>query len=143
MSDASAAFGRLHHIGIATPDLEATTHRLCRLLGGRVTEEAGDEALAASIAWIESAGNPIVELVAPHGDEGPIAAFLERRGPGLHHLSFEPASLDGALEHVRCCDLPIIGENRSHAGFEEFFVHPRATGGALFHAFHLQQGSQQ
>jgi methylmalonyl-CoA/ethylmalonyl-CoA epimerase len=130
-----AAFGRLHHVGVATPHLGVAAANLCQLLSGRITEEASDEDLAASMVWIESAGNPIIELVAPHRDAGPIAEFLARRGPGLHHLSFEPASLDRAIEHARCCDLPVIGENRSHGGFEEFFVHPGATAGALFHAF--------
>lgn len=134
MTGAPGAFGALHHIGIVVPDLDVVSSNIEHLLEGRVIEEGADEALAGRFQWIESAGNPIIELVAPTGD-GPIADDLVRRGQGLHHLSFWPASFDASLGHVRACGFEILGEDHDHAGHEEFFVHPSRTGGALMHSF--------
>lgn len=131
----AAAFGALHHIGIAVPNRDETVGRICALLGGTAVDSGYDNDLAVLWTWIASGGNPIVEIVAPDGSRGPVARYLEQRGPGLHHVSFRPVSLDDALDHVRACSLHVIGENRSHAGYEEFFVSPEETGGALFHSF--------
>ena len=128
-------FGTLHHVGLVVPELQPTVDNLCALLRGRVVDEGQDEPLAAAWTWIESEANPIMEVVAPIDAGGPIATYLARHGPGLHHVSFRPERLDDALAHVRDCGFGVIGEDRSHSGFEEFFVAPAATGHALLHAF--------
>jgi methylmalonyl-CoA/ethylmalonyl-CoA epimerase len=127
-------FGTLHHVGIVVADMEPASTNLEALLEGRVVDEGHDEPLGARWRWIVSPGNPVVELVTATGD-GPIADYLAKRGEGLHHLSFLPASLDAALEHTHRCGLGVIGENRDHSGYEEFFVTPALTGRALLHAF--------
>ena len=132
--EAAGPFGAFHHIGIATNDLDATAENIRALVDGRIIERGTEESLGMEWVWIEAAGTPIFEVVAARG-EGPIADFLSRHGPGLHHLSFRPLGLDASLEHVRHCRLGIVGENRDHSGFEEFFVDPKLTGGALFHSF--------
>jgi hypothetical protein len=128
-------FGALHHVGIVVPELNPSVANLCALLQGDVVERGRDDALGADWVWIESAASPIIEVVAPAGSGGPIAAHLERRGPGLHHVSFRATDLDDAMAHVRRCGFGVVGEDRAHSGYEEFFVHPDATGRALFHAF--------
>jgi methylmalonyl-CoA/ethylmalonyl-CoA epimerase len=127
-------FGQLHHIGIVVREFEPARSNILGLLQGSVIDQGTDERLAAQWVWIDSRRNPIVELVAPAGD-GPIAAWLERRGEGLHHLSFMPESLDGSMSHARDCGLQLMGEDRDHGGFEEFFIAPGETGHALFHSF--------
>ena len=127
-------FGALHHIGIAVDDLASTSERIQILVSGHVIEEGEDERLGARFVWIASPGNPIIELVTATGD-GPIAAHLSRHGQGLHHLSFWPNSLDAALGHTRRSGFRILGEDHDHAGYEEFFIDPTSTGGALFHSF--------
>lgn len=133
------SFGPLHHVGIVVESFTPARENICKLLGGTVVDEGGDEELQSDWLWIESPGNPVIELLTATGP-GPIADYLDRRGPGIHHLSHRPESLDGSLRHVRGCGLPAIGENRDHAGYEEFFVHPSATGGALFHSFRELSG---
>ena len=129
-----STFGRLHHVGIAVNELEPACRNVAALLEGRVIKQGADESFGARWLWIGSPGNPVIELLAPIGD-GPIADWLLRRGQGLHHLSFVPDSLDESLAHVHRCGLGVIGENRSHAGYEEFFIAPALTGRALFHSF--------
>ncbi len=135
----AGAFGYFHHIGIAVPDIAEPAASICALLDGRVIDSGGDDKLAVSWVWIKALGSPIIELLMPTDDAGPIARHIRERGPGLHHLSFRPRSLDDALSHVRKCSLPIIGENRDHDGHAEFFVHPECTGGALFHTFNKRE----
>jgi methylmalonyl-CoA/ethylmalonyl-CoA epimerase len=127
-------FGPLHHIGIVVEDFAMACRNIAGLVGGRVIDQGEDGPLAARWIWIASPGSPIIELVTPTGD-GPIAAYLARNGAGLHHLSYLATSLDASIEHARGCGLGIVGENRDHSGYEEFFVDPAATSGALFHSF--------
>jgi hypothetical protein len=131
----AGAFGRFHHLGIAVPVLDEVVERVRALLEGEVVEQGVDAPLAISWVWIASEGNPIIEFVAPTDDTGPIARYLAKHGPGMHHISFDVPSLDPSLSHARSCCLDVMGENPDHGGFAEFFVDPRLTGGALFHAF--------
>jgi methylmalonyl-CoA/ethylmalonyl-CoA epimerase len=130
----SVPFGRLHHIGIVVKELEPTRSTIRELLQGCVVDEGEDQPLGARWLWIESPGNPIIELVTASGD-GPIADYLARHGEGLHHVSFQTGSLDESLAHVHRCGFGVVGENRDHSGYEEFFVAPAVTGRALFHSF--------
>jgi methylmalonyl-CoA/ethylmalonyl-CoA epimerase len=131
---APGPFGALHHIGILVEDLDAASTNIQALLDGELVEGGVDEQLSARWQFIAVAGSPLIEVLTPAGD-GPIADYFSKHGPGVHHLSFEPASLDASLEHTRRCGLDIVGENRDHSGHEEFFVQPKLTGGALFHSF--------
>lgn len=130
----SGPFGPLHHIGIVVKQLEPARSAIRELLQGRVVDEGEDQPLGAQWLWIESPGNPIIELVTASG-QGPIAEYLERHGEGLHHLSFQTVSLDESLAHVHRCGFGVVGESRDHSGYEEFFVSPALTGRALFHSF--------
>ena len=127
-------FGPLHHIGIVARDLDAVVANIGKLLEGQILDQGEDGPLGASWVLIEVPGSPIIEVVTSTGP-GPIADYLKRHGTGLHHLSFQPASFEDSLGHAQTCGFGILGENRDHAGVEEFFIDPNATGGALFHSF--------
>ena len=74
-----------------------------------------------------------VELLAPRDADGPIAKFLARRGPGIHHVCYRVADLDAALEACRAGGYRLIDESpRIGAGGRRVaFVHPKATAGIL------------
>ena len=137
----SAPFGKFHHVGIVVPELEPTRARLIKLLAGELIDSGKDELLAVEWCWIQPPESPIIELLAPVGENGAIARYLRRRQPGLHHISFASDDLTCSADHVRELDLTVIGENRDHDGYEEVFVDPHQTGGALFHSFRLLNGS--
>jgi catechol 2,3-dioxygenase-like lactoylglutathione lyase family enzyme len=135
MDSTELPFGELHHVGILVSRLAEAERAICALLGGSVVERGEDQPLGAAWLWIASPANPIIELLAPLDDDGQVAQDLRRRGQGLHHLSFQPADLSDAKTHAERCGLSVIGEDPDHSGYEELFIHPSMTGGALFHAF--------
>jgi methylmalonyl-CoA epimerase len=74
-----------------------------------------------------------VELLAPRNAEGPIARFLARRGPGIHHVCYRVVDLDAALDTCRAAGYRLIDESpRIGAGGRRIaFVHPKSTAGIL------------
>lgn len=136
-------FGRLHHIGIVVePSRYADTiANLCALLGGEVTESGEDEPLDMRWAFVASAGNPPIEVAAPRGNRPTsLVRYLERRGGGLHHVSFETFDLGAAALHIDAVGLPPVGRDDDHGGYAEVFVHPKSLGGALFHVLEDRRG---
>jgi methylmalonyl-CoA epimerase len=125
-------FGRIDHIGVAVADLDAAlalhqqTYGMA--VGCRETVHAqGVEAVLLNV------GDGHVELLAPLGDDTPVGRFLERRGPGLHHVAYAVDDIDAALDRLRAQGLQLIDEapRIGIGGARVAFVHPSATGGVL------------
>ena len=95
-----ALAGRIHHVGVAVTDLEGaaklyeTSFGMTRGLH-RLMPERGVE-----VQFMVLPGT-VIELLAPLGDDSPVQKFIERRGPGLHHLCFEVADIEKALADCR------------------------------------------
>lgn len=118
------------HVGIAVADLDAAL-AFYRDVLGLVPHpvETADGAAIASLPFGESE----IELLAPLTPDGPIARFLERRGPGIHHVCYRVPDLDRALDACREAGYRLIDEvPRTGAGGRRVaFVHPKATAGIL------------
>jgi methylmalonyl-CoA epimerase len=121
---------RIAHVGIAVPDIGAALafYRDVLALEPHPPEMA-DGADIVSLPFGESE----VELLAPRDADGPIARFLARRGPGIHHICYRVADLDAALAACRSAGYRLIDEKpRTGAGGRRIaFVHPKATAGIL------------
>jgi methylmalonyl-CoA/ethylmalonyl-CoA epimerase len=121
---------RIAHVGVAVTDLDAALAFYRDVLG--LTPHPTEEADGAAIVSLPF-GESEVELLAPIRTDSPIARFLERRGPGIHHICYRVPDLDAALESCRAAgyrlvdDVPRIGA----AGRRIAFVHPKATAGIL------------
>lgn len=123
---------RLDHVAIAVPDLAAAIRRFSEDLGIALggTEDVPTEHTSTAFLPIEGTR---IELVHPIDGKGPIAASLERRGPGLHHLCFETDDIDAdivrlrALGYVFTSDAPRPGAH----GTRVIFIHPRSCDGVL------------
>lgn len=124
------AEARIAHIGIAVPDLAAASAFYQDVLG--ISPHPPQQADGADILSF-SFGESEVELLAPRSSDGPIARFLERRGPGIHHVCYRVPDLDAALERCRALGYKLVDETpRAGAGGRRIaFVHPKSTAGIL------------
>lgn len=122
----------LDHVAIAVQDLDAAA-RAYAALGLAVA--GGDEAIADQRVRVRAmtVGGTVVELMTPLGPEGPVARFLERRGPGLHHIALRVRDLAAVLERLQGEGARLIDRQprRGRAGSRIAFVHPSFTGGVL------------
>jgi methylmalonyl-CoA/ethylmalonyl-CoA epimerase len=121
---------RLAHIGIAVRSLETILPFYRDILG--LEDVPLDDADGAHIAGL-SAGDTLVELLEPAGPGSPIAKFIDKRGPGIHHLCFAVPDLDAALARCRAAGLQLIDQTpRTGAeGKRIAFLHPSSTAGVL------------
>ncbi|MEM6647782.1 MAG: methylmalonyl-CoA epimerase [Bacteroidota bacterium] len=123
---------RLEHIGIAVEnsDLVATLYETILDIASYKTETVDDQGVATHFLAAGSAKLELLEALTP---DSPIARFLAKRGEGLHHLAFEVADLEAAMDRVRAATLPLIGSHPTPGadGKRVVFIHPKATYGVL------------
>ncbi len=121
---------RIAHVGIAVSDLDAALAFYRDVLG--LTPHPPEEADGATIVSLPF-GDSEVELLAPLSSDGPIARFLERRGPGIHHICYRVPDLDAALAACQAQGYRLVDERprTGAAGRRIAFVHPKATAGIL------------
>ena len=130
MTPSSPRGTRVSHIGIAVEALAETLPFFRDVLG--LEEIPLTDSDGASIVGL-SAGEPLVELLEAENEESPIARFIARRGPGIHHICFAVDDLDAMLKRCRQAGIQVIDE-KPRVGAEGkriAFLHPRSTGGVL------------
>jgi len=122
---------RIDHVAIAVNDVEAAAAQWKEAFGLEVREHEVVESQKTEAVLIPL-GDSNIELIAPRGNDG-LARFLEKRGPGLHHIAIEVEGIEAALAFLKGLGVPLIDEApRSGArGHKVAFVHPKATGGVL------------
>lgn len=125
-------FGLIDHVGVATGDLDAAlalyegTLRM-PLAHRETVEEQGVEAVLLDV------GDCHVELLRPLGPETPVGKFLERKGPGLHHVAYRVDDIEAALTILKEAGTELI-DSEPRVGIRQSrvaFLHPRATDGVL------------
>ncbi len=121
---------RVSHIGIAVEALAASLPFFRDVL--ELREVALEDADGANIVGL-SAGEPLVELLQADDRSSPIARFLAKRGPGIHHICFSVDDLDATLERCRRAGIRLIDETPrvGAEGKRIAFLHPESTGGVL------------
>lgn len=124
--------GRLNHVAIAVPDLAAACAHYRDVLGARVDEAIRLPDHGVSVAFVDL-GNAKVELVEPLGTGSPLRAFLAKNPTGgLHHVCYEVADLEAALQQLSGAGARILGEPRIGAhGNPVAFLHPADNLGSL------------
>jgi LAO/AO transport system kinase len=120
----------IDHLGIAVSSLDAAL-AFYQTLGLEVAhrETVGTEKVHVAML---PAGESRLELLEPAAPDSPIAKFLEKRGPGLHHVALRVPDLAAAVERLRASGARLLNEPRQGAGGHLYvFVHPASTGGVL------------
>ena len=124
--------GRIDHVGVAVEEMDAALELYRNALGlplahREIVEEQGVDAALLDV------GEGHVELLAPLGPDTPVGKYLQRRGPGLHHVAYAVADIDAELDRLRGAGLRLIDET-PRTGIRNSrvaFVHPGALGGVL------------
>ena len=131
----------LDHVGIAVASLEEAVAFYRDALGLEVeaTEEVASQGVRAHFVGV---GGPALELLEATSDASPIARFVGRRGPGLHHITLRVDDIAAALERLKARGVRLIDET-PRPGAENAlvaFVHPSSAHGVLVE---LQQKEQK
>ena len=123
---------KINHLGIAVPGLAEAMARLERLFGIQAehVEEVADQKVRTAFYPI---GESTLEYLESTDPDGPIGRFLEKRGPGIHHLAFEVDDVDAAVQELLAKGVRMVDkEPRKGAhGNRIAFIHPAETGGVL------------
>ncbi|TBH21119.1 methylmalonyl-CoA epimerase [Thermus thermamylovorans] len=124
---------RLHHVGIAVVDLEEAKARY-RLLGFTPVAEGEVAAQGVRVAMLRGEGETLLELLAPTGPTTPVGRFLERRGPGLHHLAFATPGIEAELARLKAEGARLVDETPrpGFGGHRVAFLHPSSGLGVLW-----------
>jgi methylmalonyl-CoA/ethylmalonyl-CoA epimerase len=125
-------FGRIDHIGVATDDLDGAMALYEGTLGMPVAHRETVESQGVEAVLLD-VGEGHVELLSPLGPETPVGKYLERRGPGLHHVAYAVSDIDDVLSRLKEAGIEMI-DAEPRQGIRDSrvaFVHPRSTGGVL------------
>jgi methylmalonyl-CoA/ethylmalonyl-CoA epimerase len=135
---------KVDHIGIATRSIEESLKFWRDALGLEVKHAETVEEQGVNVAMLP-AGEPRVELLEPTGPASPVAKFLEKRGPGIHHVAVRVEDIRAALARLKREGARLIDEEpRTGAGgCLVAFVHPSASGGVLLELVEHSNDSDQ
>jgi methylmalonyl-CoA/ethylmalonyl-CoA epimerase len=127
--------GRLNHVGVAVPDMDAAIAFWRKTMGAEVVAEPFDmPEQGVRVAFVDTPNDGTqVELLAPLSDDSPVKGFLAKNPlGGQHHLCFEVPEIDAARAEFEAAGKRILGPTRIGAhGTPIFFVHPKDMAGVL------------
>lgn len=123
---------KISHVGIAVASIEEAAPFYRDVLG---MEFEGTEVVAeqkVKVAFFV-VGESRIELLEPTGPDSPVAKFLEKNGPGVHHIAYEVTGLEQQLTNLKAAGVRLIDEApRTGAHSSRIaFLHPKASGGVL------------
>jgi methylmalonyl-CoA/ethylmalonyl-CoA epimerase len=123
---------KIHHIGIAVSSLQAAVPAFETLLGRPPDSEevVGEQKVRVAVFGL---GESRLELLEPAGEDSPIARFISKRGPGLHHVAVAVKDLAGTLLKLESAGVRLLDRGpRRGAGNEQVaFLHPASAAGVL------------
>ncbi|MGQ0664327.1 MAG: methylmalonyl-CoA epimerase [Pseudomonadota bacterium] len=126
--------GRLNHVAIVVPDLEAAARVYRETLGARVSAPLDLPAHGVTTVFVELA-NTKIELLHPLGPDSPIAKFLAHNpSGGMHHVCFEVDDIRAARDRLRRAGARVLGDGEPRIGAHDkpvLFLHPKDFCGTL------------
>ncbi|TNE34012.1 MAG: methylmalonyl-CoA epimerase [Alphaproteobacteria bacterium] len=126
--------GRLNHVAIAVPDLEAAAAVYRDTLGAKVSEPQAEPDHGVTVVFVEL-DNTKIELLHPLGEKSPIAAFLAKNASGgMHHVCYEVEDIIAARDHLKAQGARVLGDGEPKIGAHKkpvLFLHPKDFNGTL------------
>jgi methylmalonyl-CoA/ethylmalonyl-CoA epimerase len=119
-------------VGIAVDDLEAAVERYRGTFGVEASHRERVEDQGVEEVLFDVGGSSI-QLLGSLGPDTPIGAFLNERGPGMHHIAYRVEDVAAELERLRGLGVRLVDERprRGSRGTSIAFIHPTAVGGTL------------
>jgi methylmalonyl-CoA epimerase len=131
----------IDHLGVAVASIDQALPFYQALLvrsEANHREVIAEEGVTALMLPVEGSR---IELLEPVGPDSVIGRFIEKRGPGLHHIAFRVPDLAAAVARLKAAGSRVLNEPRIGAGGHRYvFVHPASTGGVLIELVE-EQGS--
>jgi len=123
---------KINHIGIAVTSIDETLPFYRDQLGMAFlgSEEVAEQKVRVAMLQI---GESKIELLEPTSPESAVAKFLEKSGPGIHHLAYEVENIEAAIAHLQAQGarmIDVVPRNGAH-GSRIAFVHPKSSNGVL------------
>lgn len=126
--------GKLNHVAIAVPDLEAASNQYRDVFGAEVTAATDLPEHGVTTVFV-NLPNTRIELICPLGENSPIAEFLKRHpAGGVHHLCYEVEDIAAAKTSLEERGIRILGDGRPKIGAHGkpvLFLHPKDCNGTL------------
>ena len=121
----------IHHVGIAVPSIDDAMHFYGDKLGLSIVDTVELPERELKVVFVQAA-NMLIELLEPTGIDSTVSRFIERRGPGLHHVCFGTTDIRAHLRDLRDKGVELIDEEpRPGAHGEVAFLQPSAAFGVL------------
>jgi catechol 2,3-dioxygenase-like lactoylglutathione lyase family enzyme len=118
------------HIAFAVPSIDATLAFIAGRLGGR--PYARGPGIGFTWKQWRFAEGGVLEVLEPAGSPGGfLHRFLDRRGPGIHHVTFKVPDIRAAMERAQARGFDVVGYNDSFPGWKECFLHPKQAQGIV------------
>jgi methylmalonyl-CoA/ethylmalonyl-CoA epimerase len=126
--------GRLNHVAIAVPDLQAAAAQYSGTLGATVGPPQDEPAHGVTVIFIDLP-NTKIELLHPLGENSPIRGFLEKNpSGGIHHICYEVDDILAARDRLRAAGARVLGDGEPKIGAHGkpvLFLHPKDFTGTL------------
>ena len=125
-------FGRIDHIGVATDDLEGALALYEQTFSMPLVHRETVESQGVDAALLD-VGDGHVELLRPLGPDTPVGKYLDKKGPGLHHVAYAVDDIDAVLGKLKEAGVELIDQEPRQGirNSQVAFLHPKATGGVL------------
>lgn len=129
---------KIDHIAVVTPELNTALTFWRDALGMEVSHIEDVPAEKSQVAFLPTGGSEI-ELVRPTTDDSGLAKYLEKRGPGMHHVCLQVDDIAGMLAQLKARGVQLINDlpQTGSGGKQYAFIHPKSTGGVLVELYQI------
>lgn len=123
---------KINHIGIAVKSLDDSIPFYRDNLGMALAgiEEVAEQRVRVAMLQV---GESMIELLEPTSEDSPVAKFIEKNGPGIHHIAYEVADIETAIAALLADGARMIDEKPRHGAHDTriAFIHPKSSNGVL------------
>ncbi len=128
---------KINHIAVAMPELENAIPFWQEQLGLTLNHVEEVPSQQSKVAFLP-VGESEVEIVCPTTEESGMAKYIEKRGPGLHHICFEVDNIDEMLAELKAKGVRLIDETAKELpGRKMAFIHPKSSNGVLVELYEV------